>query len=105
MQKKICCIGDEEIVIQGNRGGGVFLIPTSPSIAIPITLIMSDFQVHIPDRFALEARVRATIGKNMAAVQDATEEAQIISRVLKIGESNKGSILYAFLFLFNIIQL
>jgi hypothetical protein len=89
MQRELCCIGDEELVVQGTRGGGVFLIPTSPFIAIPITLNMSDCQVHIPDRFNVEARVRATVARNMAAAsKDVGEEAQIISRTLKIGTQN-----------------
>lgn len=84
-QKYICCIGDEELVI-GGRDGGVFLIPTSPSITIPITLQLSDCQVHIPGRFSLEERVKAIIAKNIAAVIDEKEEVKIISRSLKIGE-------------------
>jgi hypothetical protein len=87
-QKYICCIGDEELVI-GGRDGGVFLIPTSPSITIPITLQMSDCQVHIPGRFSLEERVKAIIAKSIAAVIDEKQEVKILSRSLKIGEASE----------------
>ena len=43
--RDLCCIGDEEFIVPGVRGG-VFLIPTSPSIMIPMTLNLSDCQVR-----------------------------------------------------------
>ena len=84
-QKYVSCIGDEEIIL-GGRDGGVFLVPTSPSITIPITLQLADCQVHIPGRFSLEERVKAVIARSIAAVMDEKEEVKIISRSLKIGE-------------------
>ena len=83
-QKSLCCIGDEELVI-GGRDGGVFLIPTSPSIMPPTTITISDCQVHIPGRVVLEARVKAMIATNVAAVLD-KDEVRILSRTLKIGK-------------------
>ena len=83
-QRDLCCIGDQEYIVQG-RGGGVFLIPASPSISIPMTLNISDCQIHVPGRYTVEERVKATIARNMAAVKDEAGEVQIMSRVLKIG--------------------
>ena len=85
-QKEISCIGDAEVVVQG-RGGGVFLVPTSPSIGIPITLNMTDCQIHIPGRGMLEERIKSTILKNIGGVVNGNEkrDVQIISRLLKIG--------------------
>ena len=83
-QKALCCIGDEELVI-GGRDGGVFLVPTSPSIMSPTTIHISDCQVHIPGRVALESRVKGMIATNVAAVLD-KDEVRILSRTLKIGK-------------------
>jgi hypothetical protein len=88
-QKALCCIGDEELVI-GGRDGGVFLIPTSPSIMSPTTINISDCQVHIPGRVALESRVKGMIATNVAAVLD-RDEVRILSRTLKIGKSTVHS--------------
>lgn len=87
--KEISCIGDAEIIVQG-RGGGVHLVPTSPSIGIPITLSISDCQIYIPERAVLEDRMRKTILRNMVGAVDSNgndkREVKIISRILKIGE-------------------
>lgn len=89
-QKSLCCIGDEELVISG-RDGGVFLIPSSPSIMSPTSISISDCQVHIPGRVALESRVKAMIATNVAAVLD-RDEVRILSRTLKIGKLSVESI-------------
>ena len=81
--KSLCCIGDEELVI-GGRDGGVFLIPTSPSIMSPTTISITDCQVHVPGRVLLEARMKSMIATNVAAVLD-KDEVRILSRTLKIG--------------------
>lgn len=86
-QKSICCIGDEELV-KGGRDGGVFVIPTSPSVAIPVTLNLLDCQVRIPNRSTYEGKVRTCIAKNMNTLLSEDDEVKILSRTLKIGESN-----------------
>ena len=81
----ILYIGDEELVKEG-RNGGVFLIPSSPLISIPLTLSMSDCLVHIPNRTSVEERIKESISKNITAVKEEGVEVQIISRTLKIGK-------------------
>lgn len=74
--------------MKGGRDGGVFVIPTSPSVAIPITLNLLDCQVRIPNRNTYEGKVRTCIAKNMNALLSEDDEVKILSRTLKIGESN-----------------
>ena len=86
--KLIACIGDEERVEGKNN---IVCIPTKPSVAIPLSLKISGFDVFIPDRAAVENRMVTSVAKNLAAINGA--DAQIISRTLKIGLHNGHTIL------------
>lgn len=92
MQRFIACLGDEELF---DRQEGVMAIPAAPVLIKPVTLRISNLQLDIPERAALEARMCELCEKSFA---DHSKDnigklkAQILSRTLKIGLHNGHTI-------------
>ena len=86
--REVTCIGDTEVVVNKSKasGGGVYLIPANPSLAIPFTLNIENCQLLIPNRLSLESKIRSMLVKTISTGgRPVAEESQILSRVLKIG--------------------
>lgn len=77
------CIGDELLQI-GKRG--VLHCPSKPAVALPFSLQVLDCYVYVPDRPAMESRMRNLVAKNLNTPPGS--EIRIISRDLKIGNPN-----------------
>lgn len=87
--RHLSCIGDEEHIVNAVRGsgGGVFVIPTNPSVAVPLALKLSNCRVHFPDRSALDTKIRNALARSMAvSIGDQSSDVQVLSRSLKIGK-------------------
>lgn len=76
----LSCIGEEQYQL-GKKS--VSFVPAKPLVALPMTLHVEECYLYVPDRLAMETRMRTVLLRNSNA--SALTEIRIVSRTLKIG--------------------
>lgn len=84
----IACIGEEQYNLSKK---GVVVVPSRPVVAMPLSLKVEECYFYIPDRIAVETRMRNAVLKSLGL--GTNNEIRILSRTLKIGNLLTFSIL------------
>ena len=81
---ELACIGDVEVVDPKNHVD--LCLPANPSLVLPLSIELSEFDVFLPDRANFERKLISSVAKSMFDYDRV--DATIISRTLKVGLHN-----------------
>jgi len=84
----IPCLADEE-VSDGKKG--ILCLPSSPAIAVPMELIIGEFQILIPNRSQIEADMIASVIRER--VDPEAAQAKVLQRNAKLSFHNGHTII------------